>query len=157
MLRREGYDTAFVLKRSFSSALLALLSGIPERIGFNTEFRGFLLTRRVPYHKGRYERDCFLDLLRAVDIPVADTRLESWWNKEEEAEVQKWMASYKDNPNVVLHVTSSNRAKNWSLEKFARLANHFLREVDSDNGTHLHMLGASRDANTVESLRQRQS
>lgn len=47
-LRRERPGAALLLTESFSSALLALLSGAPERIGFSAEGRGLLLTRRVP-------------------------------------------------------------------------------------------------------------
>ena len=48
LLRKNKYDKAYVLKRSISSALLVFFSGIKERIGFNTEGRGFLLTKKVP-------------------------------------------------------------------------------------------------------------
>ena len=49
MLRKEKYDKAYVLKRSLSSALLCYFSGIKERIGYDTENRGFLLTKKVEY------------------------------------------------------------------------------------------------------------
>lgn len=39
---------ALLLTDSFSSALLAWLAGVPERIGHDAEGRGFLLTKRVP-------------------------------------------------------------------------------------------------------------
>jgi len=40
-------SAALLLTESFSSALLAVLAGIPIRIGYAAEGRGFLLTRRV--------------------------------------------------------------------------------------------------------------
>ena len=46
-IRAARPRTALLLTESFSSALLAALSGIPERIGYAAEGRGFLLTRRV--------------------------------------------------------------------------------------------------------------
>lgn len=46
-LRRERPRTALLLTESFSSALLAFLAGVPERIGYAAEGRGPLLTRRV--------------------------------------------------------------------------------------------------------------
>jgi heptosyltransferase-2 len=50
-LRRErpdsGWDTAFVLPTSFSSAAIALLSGSPRRVGFGGGVRGILLTDRI--------------------------------------------------------------------------------------------------------------
>lgn len=46
-IRRERPRAALLLTESFSSALLALLAGVPERIGYATEGRGLLLSRRV--------------------------------------------------------------------------------------------------------------
>lgn len=46
-LRRERYDCAVLLSNSFRSALLARLCGIPNRIGFGRDGRGWLLSHRV--------------------------------------------------------------------------------------------------------------
>ena len=42
-LRSEGYEQAIVLPRSFKSALVPWLAGIPVRTGFSAELRGLLL------------------------------------------------------------------------------------------------------------------
>ncbi|NLF82377.1 MAG: glycosyltransferase family 9 protein, partial [Candidatus Gastranaerophilales bacterium] len=81
LLKSRKYDKVYVLKRSLSSALLVFLAGIPERIGFNTEGRGILLTKRIPYVKDRHEVECFLDVLRADEIEVKDNHLENWVNQ----------------------------------------------------------------------------
>ena len=81
-LREKNYDKAYILKRSLSSALLIFFSGIKERIGFDTEFRGFLLTKKVPYQKNKHEVDCFLDVLDADGIKINDNYLENWTNKD---------------------------------------------------------------------------
>ncbi len=61
---REGkYDAAFIVNRSFRSALLTRLAGIPRRIGHATEGRAWLLTDRIPYHPTKNEALCYLDLL----------------------------------------------------------------------------------------------
>src|SRR5689334_1589148 len=54
---RGRFDKAFLINRSLHSALLAKMARIPERIGFDTEHRGFLLTRRVPYDWNKPDRD----------------------------------------------------------------------------------------------------
>jgi heptosyltransferase-2 len=48
-LRRTGYARAFLPHRSPRSALLALLAGIPERIGFGGRAPAISYTVRVPY------------------------------------------------------------------------------------------------------------
>lgn len=104
LLRERRYDTAFVLKRSFSSALLAFLAGIPERIGFDTECRGWLLTKRVPYRLDRHERDCFLDVLHQAGVPVEDDHLEAWWSAVDEKRAIcvagiGWFSRYRGAPH----------------------------------------------------------
>src|SRR5690606_26303279 len=99
--------TAFVLKRSFSAALLAWLAGIPERIGFDTEGRGLLLTRRVRYDREKPEADCFLDVLRAANMPVADNHLEAWWDPADSQAADEALSGQAGR-HIVLHLTSSN-------------------------------------------------
>ncbi len=150
LLREKRYDTAFVLKRSFSSAALAALAGIPERIGFGTEGRGWLLTQRVPYRKDAPESDCFLDVLQAAGVPVRDRHLESWNRPEDEQASEKHLPKSASH-NIVLHLSSSNRAKQWSETHALQLAEQLLNEP----GCHLHALGAASDALLYESLREK--
>ncbi len=149
-LRARRYDTAFVLKRSFSSSGLAFLAGIPERIGFDTEGRGFLLTKRVPYPKAMHEVDCFLEVLKAAAIPVRDRHLESW-QQPEELEKARQCLPETVGKQVVLHLTSSNIAKQWPEEHALQLAQWLLNPENN----HVHCLGAPSDAALYESLRQK--
>lgn len=153
LLRERKYDTAFVLKRSLSSAGLAFLAGIPERIGFDTEGRGFLLTKRVPYPKNEHEVDSFLSVLTAAGIPVQDRQLESWWGLAEQAEVERLLNEIsQEDPtvkrHVVLHLTSSNTAKQWP-EKHAK---ELLEWLLSKKDCHVHCLGAPSDRAVYEKL-----
>jgi len=47
-IRASKPRIALLLTESLSSAILAWLAGVPERIGYAAEWRGLLLTRRVP-------------------------------------------------------------------------------------------------------------
>jgi len=62
-LKAKSYEACFVLKRSWSSVLLALKADIPWRIGFDTEGRGALLTHPIPYREGIHEADAFMEAL----------------------------------------------------------------------------------------------
>jgi heptosyltransferase-2 len=46
-LRRRRFDVALILPRSLRSALVAYLAGIPVRVGYVDEGRGFLLTHGI--------------------------------------------------------------------------------------------------------------
>ncbi len=148
LLRNRQYDTAFVLKRSLSSAFLAFLSGIPTRIGFNTEGRRFLLTHPVSYQPDQPEIESFLDLLRAVHVPVSGTELESWWSPTEESKAATLITPYRTRKNILLHLTSSNSAKQWPDASAAQLAQWLLTNPERE----LHCVGAASDAPVYEAL-----
>jgi len=46
-VRKQKFDAAFLLHRSWTRALLVFLAGIPVRVGYDTKKRGALLTHKV--------------------------------------------------------------------------------------------------------------
>jgi len=150
-LSSQKFDKVYVLKRSFSSALIAVLSGARERIGFDTEGRGFLLTKRVPYRHDQHEVQNFLDVLRADGVAVTDDHLELWTTPEEEAAAAKLLAdagipASKD--LVALHPFASNPHRGWPFENFAALAASLQAE-----GFVTLVLGAPGDRTAFEAVR----
>ena len=71
-LREERFDCAILLQNAFEAALLARLAGIPRRIGYNRDGRGWLLTDAVAVPKRgeipRHERFYYLELLRRAGL-----------------------------------------------------------------------------------------
>jgi len=47
LMRKKRFDLAVMLPNSFRAALLCRLSGIPARVGYNRDGRGWLLTHRL--------------------------------------------------------------------------------------------------------------
>lgn len=159
-LRNRHYDWCFVLKRSFSSALLALLANIPNRAGFATEGRHLLLTHRVPYFgsghpKVTHERDAFLAVLQSVGIAVTDRHLEGWFSQADEQIAMKRLeqSSPAGAVSIVVHLTSSNPAKQWP-EKHAVV---FLEHLLSYASVAVHCLGTVADRQVYEVLKARLS
>ncbi len=131
-LRKKHFDKIYVLKRSLSSAVLAFLSGTPERIGFDTEGRGILLTKRVPYRNDQHEVVNFLDVLRADGVDIEDDFLELWTKPEEEQSVAAILAEKGVPPSsriAVIHPFSAVTQRSWPLENFAELALRIKREA----------------------------
>ncbi len=125
-LREKRFDKVYVLKRSLSSAIIALLTGAPERIGFNTEGRGFLLTKKVPYRHDQHEVRNFLDVLKKDGVVVDDDYLEAWLSDEEKAFADKFLKSAGVCPDeviVALHPFTANPPRAWHPDNFIRLAN----------------------------------
>ena len=53
-IRQKDFHSCYLLPLSFSSAAIVFLAGIPQRIGYSAEFRGWMLTRRLRYRKRDY-------------------------------------------------------------------------------------------------------
>lgn len=152
-LRRRQFDTAYVLKRSFSSALMAVLAGAKQRIGFDTEGRGLLLTRRVPYRMDCHEVENFLAVLQADNIPVVDDHLEYWLSAAEVVRGDELLRSVgiADAERIAfIHPFAAYPPRGWHLEDFAalsvRLAEQGLRPV---------VLGGPRDNDTLQEVQHR--
>jgi heptosyltransferase-2 len=69
-IKRKGYDVAFLVNRSFRTALLARIAKIPVRVGHGTEGRSFLLTDSVTYLDEDFEAKSYADLAAAVGIEI---------------------------------------------------------------------------------------
>ncbi|MFA6990129.1 MAG: lipopolysaccharide heptosyltransferase II [Candidatus Gastranaerophilaceae bacterium] len=133
MLKNQNYDKAYVLKRSFSSALLVFLAGIKHRIGFNTENRGFLLTKTIPYDKNKHEIECFLDVLKADNVPVVDDYLENWIDAKDTVKINDiFNTNHIDNrPKVLIHATSGNINKQWPVKYFAKIIEYLANQKNA--------------------------
>jgi heptosyltransferase-2 len=145
LLRQEGYDAAFALKRSLSSALLIRAAGIPRRIGFATEGRSLLLTDPVPYRQDQHEVQNFLDCLRVLDIPVHSDALELWPSEENDAKADKLFSDAgwnKDDLKIIIHAAASLPAKQWPLNRFAAV----MKVMQENYGAHFIYTGAAEDA-----------
>lgn len=116
-LRARRYDRCYILRRSFSSAILPLLAGIPHRVGFSTEGRDWLLQRSTPY-ADKHEVECFLDVLRADDIPVTSTHSENWTDAAGDRKVDTQLPA-AGRFRVFVCAKSVFPLKDWAPDRFA--------------------------------------
>lgn len=152
LLRKEKYDKIYVLKRSLSSAVLAFLSGAKERIGFDTEGRGFLLTKKVPYDKQKHETECFLDVLRADGIMVYDNYPEGFYDEKAKTKVDKVFSDAGlDNSGlkkVIIHATASNSNKEWGKENWSKIIEY----LSNEKNVQVIFLGAKNDGGVYREI-----
>jgi heptosyltransferase-2 len=130
-LRAHGFDAAILLQNAFEAALIARVAGIPNRIGYNRDARGWLLTQAVrppkPGEIPRHERFYYLELLRRAGIinalpPSDEIRLDG-----AEAARQEGLASLLargfESPVIGLSPGAAfGTAKRWLPERFADAA-----------------------------------
>ncbi len=149
MLRKKRFDKVYVLKRSLSSAIMAFLTGARERIGFDTEGRGFLLTKKVPYKHNQHEVQNFLDVLRADNIPVKDDYLEAWLSDEELDFAEKYFNIHNLGEKVIaIHPFAANPKRAWHIDNFIEISKR-LRDL----GYKTIFLGGYRDKIFIDQIK----
>lgn len=146
-LRARNYDRCYILRRSFSSAVLPLLAGIPHRVGFATDNRGWLLQRSTPY-ADKHEVECFLDILRADDIPVTDISNENWTDPAIDQRVADALPP-GNRPRVFVCAKSIVPTKDWAPERFAQLIAWLVNE----RGCEVHLCDSPAYAGYYEEIR----
>ena len=150
-LRKQKYDKAFVLKRSLSSALLCYFAGIKERIGYDTEGRGFLLTNKVKYDNIKHESLCFLDVLESDKKVIKDTHLENWIldeNRNKVISLFEKNSVLEKTPKVVINATATNQMKVWDINNFARIIEY----LSNNKNVQVIFIGAPLDKTIYDNI-----
>lgn len=88
LLRRRRYRRAYLPHRSWRSGALALLAGIPERIGFG-DGSSLLYTKSVERPKAGHEVERLLTL---AEPPVAEAPVSIALDAEDRIEADQWLA-----------------------------------------------------------------
>ncbi len=147
MIRKEGYDTCLLLKPSSMKTAMAVLAGIPERVGFAGKKTS--LTKEVEMPKGNIHRaDQILMLAGVFGVTEADGTYE-YFSKPEE----------RDRANVILHNVKGGVkrmvalnpggnwiAKRWPVENFISLGKKLLDRFDD---IEVMIPGAAKDVKYV--------
>jgi len=137
-LRAEGFDGAILLQNAFDAALIAWLAGIPERIGYNRDGRGFLLTRAIrvpdPGDIPRHQRFYYLELLRRAGMierfPVSEEiRLDGIAGARERGAAHLAALQVSGPVIGISPGAAYGNAKRWLPERFAETAARFKAAV----------------------------
>jgi len=136
-LREMAFDKAILLQNAFDAALIAWLSGIPERIGYKRDCRGLLLTKAVPVEKGilqQHQVHYYLNLLKSADIEPADTQPYLRLTDNEKQAAQDLLSSCftaDKGPLIGINPGATfGSAKRWPPERFAELIIKVINELN---------------------------
>lgn len=154
-LRAQRFDLCLALNRSFHSALTPWLGGIRIRAGFESEGRGPLLNRRVPYDREKSEVACYFDVLHAV-APYAPVNpaLELWVSEGETQQARErlrevWGADVPRARLVGIQPGASLPRKRWGAGCFARVAGALLRQ---DRDRRIVLIGGPEERDAAEEM-----
>ncbi|MGB7061616.1 MAG: lipopolysaccharide heptosyltransferase II [Candidatus Zixiibacteriota bacterium] len=131
-VKQGEFDLAVIPHRSLRSALLAYLSRIPVRIGFDKSTGSFLFTRQVVYNNNVHEVDRNLSLLLDFSSRLKDTSPELFPSSEDFSYARKLLSDsgITEGDKIVCVAPCSVWAtKRWLPERFAEVADLLLREA----------------------------
>ncbi len=124
-LKRNKYTTSFILQNSFKSSLIPWLAGIPERIGYLTEFRYFLINKGFKYTK--FEKpmvERYLNLINQKYNINLRPKLQTHSNFRKEN--LKMYGLNEEKKNIALCPDAEyGNAKKWPLNHWIDLANSY--------------------------------
>lgn len=144
-IRAARFDRAVILPTSFQSAWTLARAGVPERIGYRSEWRGALLTRAVGLSLAPGEHQVWkhLHLAEAAGAAPAGAPDVSWpvsATVRDAARARLAEAGWKGGAFAAAHVASfAHAAKRWELGRFAAVFD----ELAARRGLPVVLLGSA--------------
>ncbi|MFA5410562.1 MAG: lipopolysaccharide heptosyltransferase II [Candidatus Omnitrophota bacterium] len=135
-LKGKNFDTAFLLHRSFTRALLCRLAGIPSRIGYYTRKRAFLLTQGIlpPAKDSLHRIDYYLNILEKAGLRLEDRYLDFFTGDEDTASVDSFLSKNsvgKGDFLAVINPGGNWLPKRWPKEYWALLADKLIHKLNA--------------------------
>lgn len=158
-LRARNFDCAILLQNAFEAAALVRMAGIPVRMGYATDGRGWLLTHSIPVPRPdetpRHQRFYYLELLKraqliqtyAVDGVI---RLSGAQAAAEKGRERFGQASISGPVIGVSPGAAYGGAKRWLPERFAEAATQVARERRAT----IAIFGAREELAVCETVQQ---
>ena len=152
-LRKKKFDTAFLLHRSFTKALIVFLAGVKERIGYPTKRRAMLLTKMIePIPGEAHKVEYFLNIARSSGLAPKSNSYEFFINDSHRKSIADLLRSsgVSENDTIVVLCPGGNwDPKRWPKDNFAKLADMLAEET----GARIMITGARKDAKLAEDIK----
>ncbi len=129
-LRKKKFTKAILLQNAFGAALTAFLAGIPERIGYDRDGRGFLLTKAILFSKEDREMHhikYYLHLLNQAGIPAVYERPSLVVTLQERRHARERLSGLTKPILGINPGAAYGSAKRWQPARFAEVGNWFIR------------------------------
>lgn len=133
-LRKKNFDAVFLLHRSMTRGLLVSLSGIPQRIGYDSKKQNRFLTHKVTVQEEVLHRsDEYLKIVEGFGLTVSDRVCELDVPASSLAAIGQRLkdAGIKPEDRLVVINTGGNWGlKRWPAENFSQLIRRMVKDLD---------------------------
>lgn len=152
-LRKQAFDTAFVLRPSLSRTLILKFAGIKQIIGHNNSKSGMWLTKRVPLPQGKLHKiDYFLTLIEHLGLNIDQRRYEFFPSEDDKNYVSGLLEQNNImllQPLVVINPGANWHPKRWGPDCFAELIK---RVKENKPRINIILTGADKDKALAEDI-----
>ena len=139
-LRGRRYSTVYLPHRSFRSAVLALLSGARERVGFAGTAAAISYTRRVARPEGGHEVE---RLLALSPVPSHGSQVSLGLTADDHREAERWLERHAIAPGFVAVAPGSI----WGTKRWPYYADLVVRL-----GRPCVVIGSAADCDLADSI-----
>lgn len=133
-LQQGKYDLGLLLTNSFSSAWTFWRGRIEKRMGYQSDFRSFLLTSSLPKPKKKiHQVEVYKHLLSLLHIPFSQTLPEIFLTQEELDQAKETLKTLKIDQKKIIGIhpgASFGPAKCWLPPRYRALAESFVKSDD---------------------------
>ena len=134
-LRTYRFDLTILMQNAFEAGLIAFLGGIKERIGYNTDGRGFLLNRGIklnPDLKKGHLIDYYIGILKGAHLEDDGRNLDLFLCKSDRKFANRFLELKKfDSSQPVIGINpgaTGGTAKRWFPERYAEVCKNLAQK-----------------------------
>ncbi|MBO5911366.1 MAG: lipopolysaccharide heptosyltransferase II [Elusimicrobiaceae bacterium] len=142
-IKKSGIDILLVPHRSFRSARIAWLSGVPIRIGFTSSEGWFLYTKTVPFSWMIHDAERNLSLLQGIaKEQFGGEKLSMSFTPSAEENVARLLKDFnlEGKKLVGVHAGSAWPTKCWPIEYFVEL----ISKLQTELGVQVVLVGGGK-------------
>ena len=136
LLRKERFDTVFVLHWAWQFNVLAFLCGIPVRVGFKRDWGRLFLTHRVRPDENQNNREAYLNLLGIWGASVRYQKSHYHLSEQEDRFLETFVEEHRIGSKEQLIALAPGGGRNikqtmltrlWPVERYIELIGNFLK------------------------------
>ncbi|MFH2092445.1 MAG: lipopolysaccharide heptosyltransferase II [Pseudomonadota bacterium] len=129
------FDLAILMQNAFEAGLIAFLGKVKERLGYNTDARGFLLNRSIkmdPALKKKHLIEYYIGILHGAGLKDDGRHMDLFWAQPDQQFAQNLLRQNRLDPSrPVIGINpgaTGGTAKQWFPERYAQLCKQLARQ-----------------------------